>query len=283
MQPLRVLKRFAARLLPEPVKAAVRGRRYGYRPPAVSLGYSARFDASGQVRLEIHRLARLTLSRPAWEAFRFHLESNGESAEELYAFVQHAGAADGVLFDVGANHGIFTLAYCAARPGNRAIAFDAAAEPLADLRRALAQNGLADRAEIRQAWLSSASGTVHGSIDESGFFNTTREDRSREVVKTTIDAFVERTGIRPSIVKIDVDGEEIEVIAGAARTLREIRPTLFVELHHDLLEARGERPGRFVGLLVDAGYRFETLPGKPLAPRAITNTPAALLRFIARP
>jgi FkbM family methyltransferase len=278
----RTLKRLGKVLLPEALKVRVRGRMYGYRPARVTLRHSAGPAGPGLTRIEVEGLIPLRVPDGTRDAFLFHLAENGESIEELHGFIRFARRRDGVLFDIGANHGVFSLAYCAARPGNTAIAFDAAAEPLAALGSAARESGLADRIRLEHMWVAADStGEVVGAIDPSGFFSQGLGERV--VPRTAIDDFVDATGVRPTMLKIDVDGAELDAVKGAARTLREARPEIFLELHHDLLERVGIAPATVVQLLQAAGYRFETLLGKPLSARSIIDAPASLLRFVALP
>jgi hypothetical protein len=55
-----------------------------------------------------------------------------------------------------------------------------------------------------------------------------------EVVRrNTLDAFCESAGLYPDLVKIDVEGAEASVIAGAARCLQVSKPTLVVETQQE--------------------------------------------------
>jgi hypothetical protein len=49
------------------------------------------------------------------------------------------------------------------------------------------------------------------------------------VETTTVDAAVREHGLRPAVVKIDVEGGELRVVAGMEETL-ELRPALLVEV-----------------------------------------------------
>jgi FkbM family methyltransferase len=280
---LRPLKRLAALALPEWVKAPLRGRLYGYRASRVSLPFTTRPLPNGTHRLEIEGLRPLVVPQPTFDAFAFHLTTNGESIEELHSFLRHAAAADGTLFDVGANHGAFSLAFCAARDGNRAIAFEPAEPPLALLSSAATDSGVSGRIEPVHAWIGDSEGETSGGIDASGFFNPGVSAGARTVLVTTLDAYAARTGTSPTLLKIDVDGAELDVLRGAARILREARPIVFLEIHHDLLEKDGVAPADVVAALVDAGYRFETPLGKPLTDRAVSNAATAVMRVVGIP
>ena len=50
---------------------------------------------------------------------------------------------------------------------------------------------------------------------------------------TRVDDLVAVLGLRPTLVKIDVEGAELFVLEGMQRTLAEHRPTVLLELHHE--------------------------------------------------
>jgi FkbM family methyltransferase len=72
---------------------------------------------------------------------------------------------------------------------------------------------------------------------------------------TTIDEFAARRGCRPDLMKIDVDGYEGKVLAGARRMLQEHKPTIILELHKDAMQRDGYTRSSVVDLLLDRGYR----------------------------
>jgi len=58
---------------------------------------------------------------------------------------------------------------------------------------------------------------------------------------TTLDALVEELGAPPDLVKVDIEGAEIDLLRGAKKVLEEFRPIVFIAVHSkeifdDLLE-----------------------------------------------
>ncbi|MCS7269403.1 MAG: FkbM family methyltransferase, partial [Geminicoccaceae bacterium] len=88
------------------------------------------------------------------------------------------------------------------------------------------------------------------------------------VPTVTLDQLLEAS-FAPELVKIDVEGEELLVLRGAERLLREVRPRLLIEVAETNAEPVTE-------LLRAAGYRlFDAAePGKGLPPvdRAVWDT-----------
>lgn len=69
----------------------------------------------------------------------------------------------------------------------------------------------------------------------------------------TLDRIVSEKNLRPSFIKIDVEGAEFEVLSGAQRTLREFHPLLMTELHPDWLPP-GVTVGKILEQLESLGY-----------------------------
>lgn len=76
-----------------------------------------------------------------------------------------------------------------------------------------------------------------------------------EVEFVTLDEFAVRVGLeRLDLIKIDVDGFDLEVLWGAESVLKRFQPTVIVELNHALL-TRGYTPSQAISWLVAQGYR----------------------------
>jgi FkbM family methyltransferase len=55
-----------------------------------------------------------------------------------------------------------------------------------------------------------------------------------DVDVTTLDDFVALSGIVPDLIKVDIEGAEVEFLRGALHTLKEHRPKLFIETHNPM-------------------------------------------------
>lgn len=79
---------------------------------------------------------------------------------------------------------------------------------------------------IAGGWPAAVEGDVVG--DHGSF--TLGEERATE---TTVDALAERVKT-PTVLTIDVEGSELQVLRGATHTLEEHRPHVFVSIHPEL-------------------------------------------------
>ena len=277
---LRWMRAHLARWVPEPLKRPFRARLFGYRGAPLEPG-TLRLDG-GEVEVAF-RGVRFRAPGAAYDDLRYHLADNRDSVEELEAVVRIARETGGVLLDVGAARGVISTVFCLAREGNRAVALEPSPVQTADGRRMAAMNGLEGRLEVREVAVGSRPAEVPGAVDPFGLIDLAPPPGAETfpVSVVTLDDEARQLGEPPSVVKIDVEGHELEVLRGA-RALLASRPVLLLELHLDLLERRGERVEEVVELLRGFGYRFESSAGRPLDARAVARSPNAVLRIVAR-
>jgi FkbM family methyltransferase len=87
-------------------------------------------------------------------------------------------------------------------------------------------------------------------------------------IGSTLDGLVDELGLtRVDLIKLDVDGNELPVLRGAAATLARHRPIVVFELCPYLLQERGEAPTALTRLFIEHGYTWydeRTLKPLPL-------------------
>lgn len=146
-----------------------------------------------------------------------------------------------VFFDVGANIGLVSL-IVAHQPSFRdgvVHGFEPEPRNLDHMRRNIAANGLENRVRAHDVALSKEEGTaelfVRGKAGE-GRHSLVSERGSTGAIQvqlTTMDSFCRAEDALPTVVKIDVEGAEGEVLAGMDGLLKRHRPReLFMEIHN---------------------------------------------------
>ncbi len=226
---------------------------------------------------------------------RLHLWTNGEELitnlifwrgwashepDTMPLFYRLAERAS-VVFDLGANIGLYSLVAGHANPAARIFAFEPFPAACARLKELLIRNGLSN-VECVQAAV--------GAEDGSGeFFYTTQlaipdtsslcvdnveltrtyasefkgELRSLSVAIRSLDSFVEERRLpRVDVVKIDTEGTEPAVIRGMRQTLERDRPPLICEV------LRGfNTHDELMSLVAPLGYRYYLLTDAGPEPR----------------
>lgn len=280
---LRWVRKTFAPLVPEWVKRRYRARLFGYGASGAVVGPAVvRTDRDGiEVRFE-----HLVLRTPheAADDVRYHFVENADSVEEIRGCIRAARATGGVLFDVGAARGLFAAVWILAREGNRAVAFEPSPLFRHDLERLGEMNGLGESLAVSPSGVGSVAGSVRASVDADGLidFAPSTTSEAFDVPIVTLDDEAARLRVDPDAIKVDVEGHELDVLAGAARLLARKKPLLMLELHLDLLDRRGERPRDLTDRLGGLGYCFETPGGEALQGAAVFASPKAVLRFVAR-
>ncbi len=134
---------------------------------------------------------------------------------------------DGVAVDVGANIGVLTRLMAELAPRGRVYAFEPAAENFDYLRRNVA--GL-DHVEVRQAAVLDRDGPVHLEFNEAYPAGSFVAEHGEPVEGVRLDSWADQAGLtRLDVLKIDVEGAEPSVLAGAREVIRRCRPVTIVE------------------------------------------------------
>lgn len=191
--------------------------------------------------------------------------------------------------DVGAHNGFFSVAFCASQQTALAIAYEPSLLMANAIQTLISRNAQAERVRYRQVALSDSENTMELFLDvEGGFaqvapfpFSMGRTVERIVVPVTSVDAECARMHLKPTLLKVDVEGYEWEVLRGAAETLREHRPKLFLELHLDYLEHRGISPMQVLRFLEQLGYGFRGFDGRERSASEISDSTKSVERFIS--
>jgi FkbM family methyltransferase len=164
------------------------------------------------------------------------------------------------VIDVGANNGFFTGRFARwVKAGGRVIAIEPDSENLALLHRRLSSAGPVS-VDVHQAVAMERSGSAHLQRNPYRPDDHRIADTGDVVAAVTIDELVEQAG-NPMIglIKIDTQGSEPRVLAGASRTLQRCRPNLFIEICDAALRDSGTSAEQLVRQIQEQGYRFFTI------------------------
>lgn len=207
------------------------------------------------------------LYAPRWGAY-------GAERAELHERVELEHCArlirrNGVVIDVGANLGAFTVNLAVRRPDLHFHSLEPVTATCDWLRANIRRNGLGERVHAHRLAAAERAGALeitnrsytdnHLVVGEGGAQGT-------EVVPViTLDEFTAEHGVQGiDLIKADVEGAELRVLRGAERLLREERP-------HLLLEVIEEHLNRFDGSIEAleaflSAHEYTSVPLEDLLP-----------------
>jgi FkbM family methyltransferase len=144
------------------------------------------------------------------------------------AFASQVIRRESICFDIGANVGLYTLLFAAR--GKQVVAFEPIPRNIQFLSRTVAINQL-DNVTIMPCAVSSSSRLVKFAGGINWAEGKISEDGSQPAVAISCDDFVRTYETIPEIIKIDVEGAELDVLHGAQVTLTTHRPVLLLSTH----------------------------------------------------
>jgi FkbM family methyltransferase len=174
-----------------------------------------------------------------------------------------------LVLDIGANIGAHTLHLAQlVGPAGRVMAFEPTDFAFRKLGRNLELNpSLAARVEAYHCFLTASDGAnmpeaIYSSwplAKQPGLHakHLGREMLTEQAQSRSLDSMLNEHGDRKvQLVKLDVDGFECDVLAGATAMLREARPVFVMELAPYVLEERGASLDQLLSYFLPNGYVF---------------------------
>jgi FkbM family methyltransferase len=209
----------------------------------------------------------LTITGSDADPYFRSIEAFAAQLAPLQRFVE-ANVGEGLLLDVGANIGLTSLALSVAAPRSRVIAFEPSPANIALFESNTRGH---DRIELVRVALADVEGSVDFLVPPAGAnchvataeyeYATSSEFRPMKVPVTTLDHYFSlpeaedghaRPGDHVALIKIDVEGFEPNVLAGAKRMIARWRPPIWMEFNSVTLNvAQGYSPMAFARALFE--------------------------------
>ncbi|PIB93420.1 FkbM family methyltransferase [Caulobacter sp. FWC2] len=195
-----------------------------------------------------------------------------------------------VVADVGANIGLLTLVMAwAAGPGGKVIAFEPEAIPRANLEKMRHLNGLS-WVEVRDQAVGAEPGqlTFHVSdiIGHSSLYALPETEGSREIQVEVVRLDSVAPAQRMDVVKIDVEGAELDVLAGMSGLIAKNKDLAIVaEFGPEHLKRVGQTPAQWFKAFADAGFKAyiideTTGAAGPTSAKAAAKVVSANIAFV---
>ena len=148
-----------------------------------------------------------------------HLETYGEYQQKeinlLVGLLDRIDAKQKVVWDIGANIGVHTIAF--SKHSSFVCSWEANPQNF-KLLRLNTQGKLAPNVKVHNVAISNGELSI---IESVGV----------EIEARTLDSYLMNYPL-PSLVKIDVEGHELEVLQGARVMLQTVKPILYMEMNN---------------------------------------------------
>jgi FkbM family methyltransferase len=177
---------------------------------------------------------KLTIPCKNWIThYRWYLFKTKET--EVRKYLKDIMQADDILFDIGANIGVFSVYAAKIHPNSTIFSFEPEYSNLNLLKDNVLANkvneqvnifsvGISDEACISRLHLSSTESGAAVHTESKNNISTTDEGYkvvwNEGIMTTTLDEFCRDQQIIPNCIKIDTDGNELKILKGATSTLK---------------------------------------------------------------
>ena len=230
----------------------------------IILRLSSLLNIGSSARTRLKTFARLSQSYKTTHSIKtdrgiinFRIDSPGSvpqdvdsdrSEPETFEWIRQSIKENDVLWDIGANIGVFSL-YAALEKKNTVLSIEPSAESYATLNANIRLNGLdqyiqalcfagsKETSLLNLFMKDTSSGASHNSIgSNTNQFGEFEVNGFQSVIAIKLDDLFEIEGVpSPDHIKIDVDGRELEILEGAKLTLPRIQ-SILIEVEGKNLE-----------------------------------------------
>jgi FkbM family methyltransferase len=156
--------------------------------------------------------------------------------EMMKAWITHARRAQ-VVFDIGANIGLYSLTAAAVNPSTTVYGFEAIRHLYAEFAENCALSNLPIHAIHAAASDYNGTAAIHfqpGGIATASLNKNDLRTQSEPVATIRLDTFIEQAGLTNlDLIKVDVEGCEPAVLSGLGKCLLKFRPVIFIEILSD--------------------------------------------------
>ncbi len=199
-----------------------------------------------------------------------HIIAFGAYEAPLQRFIDRNLKPGMVCMDVGANIGVISINLARkVAPTGHVYAFEPVPPLVRRLEANIRLNGHESVTSVHEVGLSGENGRAIIRYAPPEKLNQGRASLvnwdealtlQTEIDTRTIDRFVEDEGIRQiDFVKVDIQGGEMALLEGGARTFSELSPDLLIEVSPEDLKETGKNSRDLLGRLAGYGYAIHEL------------------------
>jgi FkbM family methyltransferase len=195
----------------------------------------------------------------------------GDYEADNYSFLQQQVKPGMQIIDIGAHIGLFSV--CCSQltgPEGKIICFEPTPGTYSILKNTLRLNhcdnvipclaAVSDKEGTATFYVSHTEGCNSNSLVKNKSDN---QLSAYDVQLVTIDSIVAEYAIHPSLIKIDAEGAELDVLKGGINTYKQHKPVLILGLHPAFIKQKGDSLEAIWDLLAAIPFRV-ILEGKKM-------------------
>lgn len=176
-----------------------------------------------------------------------------------------------VFFDVGGHIGLYSIPIAKLQNDNGVVhTFEPASHNYKMLKKHVALNSLKNVSLNNVLVGAEANDNVAFKEDSTGInpMNSLADvDKtegndiiSKKMIK--LDEYCKENQIYPNVMKIDVEGAEVQVLKGAMEVIKKSSPTIYLSLHPKHIVSLGDSMSDITDILNEVGYKCTTIDGR---------------------
>ena len=166
------------------------------------------------------------------------LYETGTYEKGILYFIEKNFKANGVFLDIGANIGLMSIFTARKFPSAKVIAYEAHPETFNILTSNIALNEISNISPIQKA-VGKTKGVVeifdNWSVNRGGASIKYR-DKDAKGIPVELVVLDDELEVSPTMIKIDVEGAELDVLLGLQKTIEKTAPVLIVEISQDRVD-----------------------------------------------
>tara|TARA_A100001388_G_C28751868_1_gene492640 strand:+ start:507 stop:1346 length:840 start_codon:yes stop_codon:yes gene_type:complete len=176
------------------------------------------------------------------------------------------------FFDVGAHIGLVSIpAAINMKIGSKIVAFEPFGKNFLHLKNHINNNKLHDKVFLndnlvgertcKRSFFISKNESPINSISKVHQIENYKEVKLNQI---TLDDYCNETGIIPQIIKIDVEGAEINVLKGSRKIIEKYKPLIYLSIHPIHIKALGQDLNDLKNIIKKFNYRIEDFEGEKI-------------------
>jgi len=200
--------------------------------------------------------------------------------------IRHMLAPGSYCFDIGAHIGYYSLRLSKwVGKSGRVFSYEPVPYTYSFLERNLRRNKAAN-VSVQQAAIGDRDGSVRMAAETGARlgWSTIADSGNLEVRCATVDSEIQRLGLeRLDFIKIDVEGFELQALAGAESTIRRMRPKIMFEVNRWALGEHNASPAMLEEFFKSRNYGLFVAHDRKLTPATDLDKGPSFFNVFAMP